>query len=57
MQSSKKKTNKDWEEDLYVLYLQQEYDTLMEFKTFINYCKNNPRFEKVIGYTWEEVEK
>lgn len=57
MQSSKKKTNKDWEEDLYVLYLQQEYDILMEFKTFINYCKNNPRFEKIIGYTWEEVEK
>ena len=58
MPSSKKKTIKDWQEDLYVIYLQDEIIfNLMDFKTFINYAKNNNRFESLLGYKWQDIEQ
>ncbi len=53
MQSSK--TSKDWEQDLYIVYLQNEYDTTMEFSVFLEYCKGYSYVENILGYKWSEV--
>lgn len=57
MENSKKKTIKDWEEDLFAIYLQKDYYNLMTFPTFVNYCKGYKIIEDILGYTWKDVEK
>lgn len=57
MPNTKKKTLKDWEEDLYVIYLQYEYDNVMEFSKFLNYCKGYSYIEGILGYKWKDIEE
>ena len=57
MLSSKKKTIKDWEEDLYPIYLQNEYDIIMPYNISVNYCKGYKHIEDILGYTWKDVER
>ena len=57
MQTSKKRTSKEYEDDLYLIYLQNDYMPMMTWETFRDkFAPGNKRIEDLLGYTKGDVE-